>query len=232
MRSPTSVGGRESLSIRNHGEECIRGYQRKIQGQQLKSHPVLPFLVFLEKGTENPPKKQGFFIPTEPLKSLEKKGKTLEKTRNSSQGKKTRNSKKTRKGRTGQITRVAPVRFGSVTVWGWNGSSGSGFRFRRFLEGGGFCVFQYRLAERTVPVSGFGSWKTVPAVPVPSSVPGKTVPTVPVSGSGSVPGPPWKSFQNFSHFFTLSRTFFDFFPQDFPLQTKGFRSMRTKEKKR
>ena len=29
--------------------------------------------------------------------------------------------------------RVAPVRFCSVTVWGWNGSSGSGFRFRRFL---------------------------------------------------------------------------------------------------
>ena len=28
--------------------------------------------------------------------------------------------------------------------------------------------------------SGFGSWKTVPAVPVPRSVPGKTVPTVPV----------------------------------------------------
>ena len=40
--------------------------------------------------------------------------------------------------------------------------------------------------------SGFGSWKTVPAVPVPCSVPGKTVPTVPVSGSGSVPGPPCK----------------------------------------
>ena len=41
--------------------------------------------------------------------------------------------------------------------------------------------------------SGFGSWKTVPtvpAVPVPRSVPGKTVPTVPVSGSGAVPGPP------------------------------------------
>ena len=39
--------------------------------------------------------------------------------------------------------------------------------------------------------SGFGSWKTVPAVPVPLSVPVKTVPTVPLSGSGSVPGPPW-----------------------------------------
>ena len=93
--------------------------------------------------------------------------------------------------------RVAPVRFGSVTVWGWNGSSGSGFRFRRFLEGGGFCVVQYSLAERTVPVSGFGSWTTVPAVPVLSSVPGKTVPTVPVSGSGSVPGPPWKHYKGF-----------------------------------
>ena len=43
-------------------------------------------------------------------------------------------------------------------------------------------MFQYSLAERTVPVS-------VPAVPVPRSVPGKTVLTVPVSGSGSVPGP-------------------------------------------
>ena len=45
-------------------------------------------------------------------------------------------------------------------------------------------MFQYRLAEKDV--SGFGSWKTVPAVPVPLSVWGKTVPTVPVSGSGSV----------------------------------------------
>ena len=38
--------------------------------------------------------------------------------------------------------------------------------------------------------SGFGSWKTVPAVPVPLPVSGKTVLTVPVSGSGSVPEPP------------------------------------------
>ena len=38
--------------------------------------------------------------------------------------------------------------------------------------------------------SGFGSWKTVLAVPVPRSVPGKAVPMVPVSGSGSVPGQP------------------------------------------
>ena len=47
--------------------------------------------------------------------------------------------------------------------------------------------------------SGFGSWKTVPAVPVPRSVPGKTVPTVPVSGSGSVPGPPCFEKNQYNH---------------------------------
>ena len=43
---------------------------------------------FFGKRQEKPPKKQGFFIPSEPLKSVEKKGKTLKKKRNSSQGKK------------------------------------------------------------------------------------------------------------------------------------------------
>ena len=74
---------------------------------------------------------------------------------------------------------MAPVRFGSVTVWGWE-------RFERFrfsvpavpLEKG-FSVFQYSLTRKDGSGSGFGSWKTVPAVPVPHSVPGKTVPTVP-----------------------------------------------------
>ena len=45
-------------------------------------------LFFLEKGRENHPKKQGFFMPTEPLKSLEKKGKTVKKTRKCPQGEK------------------------------------------------------------------------------------------------------------------------------------------------
>ena len=50
---------------------------------------TLSFLSLLFwKMARKTPKKQGFFIPTEPLKSLEKKGKTLKKTRNSSQGKK------------------------------------------------------------------------------------------------------------------------------------------------
>ena len=88
---------------------------------------------------------------------------------------------------------MGPVRFGSVTVWRWNGSSGSGFRFRRFLCKKRFSVLQYSLTGKDGSGSGFGSWKTVPAVPVPLSVSGKTVPTVPVSGSGSVPEPPcWK----------------------------------------
>ena len=81
-------------------------------------------------------------------------------------------------------------RFGSVTVWGWSGSSGSGFRFRRFLCKKGFSLFQYSLTGKDGSGSGFGSWKTVPAVErVPLSVSGKTVPTVPVPGSGSVPEP-------------------------------------------
>ena len=55
------------------------------------------------------------------------------------------------------------------------------------LQKGSFCVsVQFNREDG----SGFGSWKTVPAVPVPFSVSGKTVPTVPVSGSGSVPEPP------------------------------------------
>ena len=49
-------------------------------------------------------------------------------------------------------------------------------------------MFQYSLTRKDG--SGFGSWKTVLAVPVPLSVSGKTVPTVPVSGSRSVPEPP------------------------------------------
>ena len=79
-------------------------------------------------------------------------------------------------------------RFGSVTVPGWNGSGGSSFRFRRFLCKKGFSLFQYSLTGKDG--SGFGSWKTVLAVPVPLSVSGKTVPMVPVPGSASVPEPP------------------------------------------
>ena len=49
-------------------------------------------------------------------------------------------------------------------------------------------MFQYSLTGKDG--SGFGSWKTVLAVPVLLSVSGKTVPTLPVPGSGSVPEPP------------------------------------------
>ena len=78
------------------------------------------------------------------------------------------------------VYREAPVWFGSVTVWGWNGSSGSGFRFRRFLCKKGFSAFQYRFTKtgKDGSGSGFGSWKMVLAVPVPLSVSGKTVLTV------------------------------------------------------
>ena len=79
-----------------------RGGAKRTEKQNLarmarRQNPVLPFLVFLEKGRKTT-KKQGFFIPTEPLKSLEKKRKTVKKTRKSSQGEKTRNSKKNKEG--------------------------------------------------------------------------------------------------------------------------------------
>ena len=61
-------------------------------------------------------------------------------------------------------SRMTPVRFGYGL--GWNGSSGSGFRFWRFLCKKGFSVFQYSLAGKDGSGSGFGSLKTVPAVPV------------------------------------------------------------------
>ena len=85
---------------------------------------------------------------------------------------------------------LSPVRFSSLAVWGWNSSSSSGFRFRQFLCKKGFLYFSLTGKDG----SGFGSWKTVPAVPVPLSVSGKTVPTVPVSGS--VPEPPCKNHPN------------------------------------
>ena len=90
--------GGGGLNIFFRGRNVHQDVFARFQGKD----PVLPFLVVLEKGTENHQKNKDFFSPAEPLKSLEKKGKTLKKTRNSSQGKKTRNSKKARKGRTGE----------------------------------------------------------------------------------------------------------------------------------
>ena len=85
-------------------------------------------------------------------------------------------------------SREAPVRFGY----------GLGMeRFKRFRFSvlavplqKGFSVFQYSLTGKEGSSSSSGSWKAVPAVPVPLSVSGKTVPTVPVSSSVSVPEPP------------------------------------------
>ena len=53
----------------------------------------------------------------------------------------------------GLFSGVSPVRFGYGL--GWNGSSGSGFRFLRCLWEGGLYVFQHAVTERDS--SGFGS---------------------------------------------------------------------------
>ena len=64
-------------------------------------------------------------------------------------------------------SRVAPVRFGSVTVWGWNGSSSSGFLVPAVPLRRGFLCVSAQLHRED------GSWKTVPSVSVRRSVPAK-----------------------------------------------------------
>ena len=68
---------------------CTKPLQPGAQSPKYREQKTLSFLsLFFGKNARKTSKKQGFFIPTEPLKSLEKKGKTLKKTRKSSQGKK------------------------------------------------------------------------------------------------------------------------------------------------
>ena len=88
--------------------------------------------------------------------------------------------------------REAPVRFGSVTVWGRNGSCSSGFRFQGFLCEKDFSVFQCSSQERTVPVPVSVPEKRFWRFRFRFLVSGKTVLTVLVSVSGSVPGPSCK----------------------------------------
>ena len=65
---------------------------------------------------------------------------------------------------------------------GWNSSSGSGFRFRRFLWEKLSCVLvQFNNFKGLFGFQVSVPEKKVPAVPVPRSVPGKTVPTLDTS---------------------------------------------------
>ena len=82
---------------------------------------TLSFLCFLEKSKENYPKTRNFVL-TRLLKSLAKKGKTLNKARQSSQGES--NKKKTRKGRTGKLRF-----FGILVIF-----TVAEFKFLRFLD--------------------------------------------------------------------------------------------------
>ena len=73
--------------------------------RHLSTVPCPSFPFFCGKRHGKPPKKQGFFIPTEPLKSLGKKGKTFEKTRNSSRREKKKKKQgipKKKQGKEGQ----------------------------------------------------------------------------------------------------------------------------------
>ena len=165
-------------------ERCTTGLESFFEAR--KPCPSFPWSFRKYQG--KPQKNQGFSSPCEPLKILENKQKTLKKTKENPSKKNTKETKTSRKRRTGKFSRRSGrPRFGSVIRFG-DGTVQAVpvFRFRRFLCQKGFSVFQYSLTGK----DGSGSWKRVPAVPVPLSVSGKAVPTVPVSGSGSVPEPP------------------------------------------
>ena len=78
------------------------------QGKNAPSNPYPHYLVRLVTSRHNHQKNKDLFLPTEPLKSLEKKGKTLKRTRNSSQGKNIRNSKKTKEGQGSRHLQQSP----------------------------------------------------------------------------------------------------------------------------
>ena len=97
------------INVQNNGTQGVRArYGAELSPfisiVRCPGRPVIS-LIFLSllfwKTARKITKKQGFFILSRPAKSLGKKGKTLKKTRNSSERNKARNSKKARKGRSG-----------------------------------------------------------------------------------------------------------------------------------
>ena len=75
-------------SLKKYRAICgIAAIVSQYRGIWVHKDPCPSFPCFFWKRGK-PTKKTRIFIPTEPLKSLEKKGQTLEKTRNSSQGEK------------------------------------------------------------------------------------------------------------------------------------------------
>ena len=98
------------LDLKGHFESDT--WTRLIEGRgalYMRETPYPSFPCFFGKRRGKPPKKQGFFIPTETLKSQEKKRKNAQKnkeilTREKKQG---IPKKRTRKGRTGQVQFVS-----------------------------------------------------------------------------------------------------------------------------
>ena len=100
------IGGSGNIKAQKKSGKISEHFRKKFRRRAILTRcellwsrlPLTPLsflsLFFWGKRHGKPPKKQGFSIPTEPLKSLEKKGKTVEKHNKFLAGKKTRNSKK------------------------------------------------------------------------------------------------------------------------------------------
>ena len=83
-------------------------------------------LFFLENGKENHQKTKDFFIPAEPLKSLEKKGKTLKKQGNLCQTKKKNKEFQENKERKDRVTAKQTESFPEVEKWRWQAGRAHG----------------------------------------------------------------------------------------------------------
>ena len=85
-----------NLPYRSREKGVARGIAAQAVKVQIVLYPVLLCFCFWKMARKPP---NIFLIPTEPLKSLEKKGKTLKETRNAGQKKNKEFQKKTRKDR-------------------------------------------------------------------------------------------------------------------------------------
>ena len=106
FRGGGGAHGRKQQEITVKGRKEVAGLPAEETLRILSSlilGPSPDLLCFFGKRQGKPPKKQGFFIVAEPLKSLGKKGKTRKKARNSLERQKARKSKKARKRRLGSL---------------------------------------------------------------------------------------------------------------------------------
>ena len=116
------------------------------KGYQNRCNSLIFFSLSFRNSKDKHRKKQGFFFPCEPLKSLGNNGHMLKKARNSLKSKKARKSQKAKKRRSG---------FGCTSNFGARLSVSNNYRVATVRFGYGSCMEwfeRFRLSVPTVPL--------------------------------------------------------------------------------